>query len=81
MSTNFKSDEHSRTDYEMILRNVAKLMTGEDPGRGGLYGFADADEWDSFRNDDELYENLNGLIKGIMNSIDILRQKIESLEE
>ncbi len=81
MSTNFRSDKHSRTDYEMILRSVAKLITDEELDRGGLYGFADADEWDSFRNDDEIYENLNGLIKGIMNGIDILRQKIESLEK
>ena len=80
MSTNFKSDEHSRMDYEMILRGIAELMTGDDPGQGGLHGFADAAFWDSFRNNDELYENLNGVIKGILISIDILRQKIETLE-
>ena len=49
--------------------------------QGGLYGFADAAFWDSFEYNDELYENLNGLIKGIMIGIDILRQKIEALEE
>ena len=42
MSDNFKSDRHSRMDYEMILRGMAELMTGDDPGQGGLYGFADA---------------------------------------
>lgn len=80
MSTNFKSDEHSRTDYEMVLRDIAKLMTGDDPGQGGLHGFADAGFWDSFRNDDELYENLNGVIKGIMIGLDNLRQRIEALD-
>ena len=80
MSDNFKLDRDSRMDYEMILRNIAKLMTGNDPGQGGLHGFADAFFWDSFRNNDELYEDLNGVIKGIMIGIDILRQKIEALE-
>jgi len=80
MSDNFKTERNSRTDYEMILRVIAKLMTGDDLGQGGLHGFVDAAFWDSFRNDDELYDNLNGVIKGIMIGLDNLRQKIEVLD-
>jgi len=81
MSDNFKTESNSRMDYEMILRGIAELMTGDDSGQGGLHGFADAFFWDSFRNNDEFYESLNGVIKGIMIGLDNLKQKIEALEE
>lgn len=80
MSDNFKLERNSRMDYEMILRNIAHLITGDDPGRGGLHGFDDADFWDSFSNNSEVYESMNGVIKGILIGLDILRKKIETLE-
>ncbi len=64
----------------MILRGKVELMTGDDPGLGGLHGFADADFWDSFGKNNELYENVKGVIKGILIGLDTLRKKIGSLE-
>lgn len=75
-------DKRARMDYEMVLRNIAKLIEGNDPGRGALNGYADADWWDSFATSsgDNVYEILGDVIKGIMMGLDTIRQKIEFME-
>jgi len=73
---------NARMKYEMVLRYIARLIEGQDPGRGALDGYADADWWDAFVRkfveEDRNYE-IN-VIKGIMKGLDTIREKIERLE-
>ena len=73
---------HARMEYEQILRHVASLMFGEDPGRGALEGYADADWWDRFEHNqgDNVFEISGMVIKGILKGLDTIREKIEDLD-
>ena len=72
-------------NYEHILRRIAALKTGkiilgermED--RGALNGLAEAGLWNSFEmecKDQESYD----IIVGILKCLDIIREKIEELD-
>ena len=69
-------------EYEMILRQIVRLIEGRMPERYALDGLANTNWWEKFSHNlgENVFEISGKVIKGLLKGLDILRQKIEELE-
>ena len=77
--------EFKALNYEHILRRIAALKTGKIilgekiEERGALNGLAEAGLWNTFEREFKTQEFYK-IIVGILKSLDIIREKIDKLD-